>query len=361
MAGQRELVLTLMKAWGYAPGSIGEIRPVLDVFRVETATGPMNLKWARHSDEKLLFILSALRHVAANEFHSLRLPLPTVAGEPFLVHDGQHYLLSEWIDGHQVDLTQHSQLSAACQTLARFHQASSGHRPLPGVNMRARRGQLVQSFARHCHELERFPLQTTGHSRLTSFDQAIRTETDYYLALAKFALALLGGSSYVDLAAQAANDGSLCHGDVAARNFILTPSGEVCLIDFDGLRQDLPLADLWKLFRRAMKAYHWNVDLGLGILEAYESVTSLSPRELEVLLALTCFPQKFWRLANRYYGGKYQVGEDRFYRKLRKYTTERLAHAAFLQRLAALCRDRGVTTVWPDCPFTGNVHLSGDG
>ena len=352
MTDQRSQVLSLMTAWGYRPETIGDIRPILDVFRVETPDGPMNLKWTRHPDEKLLFILSALRYVWENGFHSIRLPLPTADGAPFLVRDGQHYLLSAWIEGTEVDLAVDTHLAGACQTLARFHRASLGYRPPPGLVVRERWGQMLESFASRCSELERFPKQAQAHRDPTGFDREIWRETDYYLGLATLARELLARSSYRELAARARIRGSLCHGDVAARNFILTPHAEVGLIDFDGLRQDLPLMDLWKLFRRTMKTFHWDVGFGLRILEAYESILPLSPAELEVLLALTAFPQKFWRLANRYYGGRDRIEEERFQRKLLKFTDERRAHAAFLGRLAGLCRERGLNSNRPPYPFS---------
>ncbi len=348
----RGQILSLMAAWGYAPESIGEVRAVLDVYRVETADGPKNLKWTRHSDEMLLFVISALRHLEDNGFHHLRLPLATVDGTPFLVRDGEHYLLSDWIDGHQVDVIHPEQLAGSCRTLAYFHRASRGFRPPDGINVRQRWGELHYALGKRCHELEQFPRLAAKRGRLTGFDRAVAAETEYYLALANFARDMLAKSSYRPLAAKAALEGSLCHGDVAARNFLVTPKGEVCLIDFDGLCQDLPLIDLWKFLRRAMKSLRWDTTLGLRILEAYESVTPFTSNELEVLLALVSFPQKFWRLANRYYGGRYRVEEDRFLRKLQRCTLDRQAHAEFLGELVRLCRERGAHSDWPPSPFT---------
>lgn len=355
MLNVRDRVVALMEAWGYAPESIGGITPVLDVFRVETTDGPKNLKWTRHSDAMLVFVTSALRHQVQNGFTHLREPLPTRDGRPFLVHQGQHYLLSDWIEGQQADLTRPEELAVSCRTLALFHQASRGYRAPAGADLRRRWGLLHRSLAKRCLELAQLPRQAASRPTLTGFDREIWAETEYYLTLANFARKLLAVSDYGALAAKAARQGSLCHGDVAARNFIVTPAGDVSLIDFDGLSQDLPLVDLWKLYRRAMKAFSWDAELGLKILEAYETVYTLSPAELEVLMALVSFPQKFWRLANRYYSGHYPGQEERFCRKLRKYTAQRKGHAGFLRRLAELCRSRGVTGDWPAAPFLNRM------
>lgn len=357
----RAKIVSILAAWGYGPEDIGAIRPVLDVYRVETRDGPLNLKWTRHSDEMLVFVTSALRYLADRGFRQLRPPRPTVDGRPFHVVDGEHYLLADWIDGAQVDLARPEQLDAALRTLAGFHLASRGYKPPPGANQRARWGMLLDSLAKRCVDLERFPSAAAARANQTGFDREIRAETEYYLSLAVFARELLLRSAYRSLAARAAAEGGLCHGDAAARNFILTPGGEVCLIDFDGLRQDLALTDLWKLFRRAMKGFAWDFGAGCRMLRAYEAVRPLSPDELEVLLALLSFPQKFWRLASRYYDGAYPWDEERFLRKLRKYTRQRQAHAAFLSSFAALCRARGVRTAWPGRPFPAAAYGGGRG
>lgn len=352
MSSVRETVLPFLAAWGYGPESVGAVEPVLDVYRIETRDGAKNLKRTRLSPDKLRFVLSGLQHLHRNRFRALCLPLPTKDGTPFLDRGGWRYLLSDWIEGRQADLGRPAELSAAVRTLAAFHQASRGYRPPMESNSRFHWGNLLVSFFKRCEEMRRLALETRRRMAATGFDREIRAEIDYYLALADFARDLLSASSYKALAAEAAEEGGLCHGDVAARNFIQTPRGDVFLIDFDGLRQDLPLMDLWKLFRRLMKTHGWDSGLGRSILRTYEDVKPLSPAELEVLLALTAFPQKYWRLASRYYGGRYAVQEESYQRKLRKYTRHREAHAAFVSDLAALCRERGVRRVWPAGPLS---------
>jgi len=341
----RAKVLPLMTAWGYRGEMIGDIRAVLDVYRVETVNGVKNLKWTRHAEAKLEFILSALNYLTANGFNLLRPPIPTVSGPPFLVAEGEHYLLSDWIEGEKADFTSPSQLAGSCRTLALFHQASCGYRPPKDNHIRSRWGSMLNSLRMRCAELEALSLRhlkpATGQ---TAFDRLVGEESQYYLRLSQTALALLDRSKYEELNLEMAVKGGLCHGDVAARNFIITPAGDVCLIDFDSMLQDLPLIDLWKLYRRVMKTFKWDFALGLGMLEAYESINPLSASELEVLLALLSFPQKFWRLANRYYGGRYRVDEARFHRKLVKYTGQSQAHALFLSRFARLCQTRGAIT-----------------
>lgn len=358
MERENSKVIALLAQWGFTAESIGNIEPVLDVYRVETAQGPMNLKWTRHPDEKLLFIVSALHHLAERGFQQFSRPLPTVDGRPFLVHEGQHYLLSPWIEGRQADWGRTEELTASCRLLAGFHRASRGFKPQPGKPVRALWGSMLPTLAKRCRELERFARLWTAGKPAGPFAEEARREADYYLALARFAFNLLKASSYRQMSSRGADQGGLCHGDVAARNFIWTTAGTVHLIDFDGIRQDIFLMDLWKLFRRLMKKFDWRIDLGAQVIAAYESVSPISARELEVLLALTSFPEKYWRLANRLHSGRFGGQEFKLHQKLKKYTAQRKAHAAFLSYLARCCRERGVDpSTWPACPFIGTeIH-----
>lgn len=339
---ERAEILSLLDAWGFTPEMVGGIHPVLDVFRIETAVGPMSLKWSRRSGDRLLSVARGLEYVSENGFRSCRLPLPTKSGAPFLAQGGRHYLLFEWIEGERIDFSCPEQLAASCRTLAHFHLCGRGFDSSGGSFAR-----LVRSLARRHRELQSFAGRAGRSEAGSGFERELGRALGYYLELAAFGRRLLAG---IEPEAGATGESGLCHGDVAARNLILSPGGEVFLIDFDAMRPDLPLLDLWKLFRRAMTGLGWEAEAGLRIIDSYETVAPLRPGELAVLLALLAFPQKLWRLARRFYRGRHEGEEEKYTRKLRRFTSQSHAHASFLREFARLCRARGLAVEWPPLP-----------
>lgn len=330
----RQEVLSILAAWGFAPETVGAISPVLDVFRVETPTGPLNLKWSRRSEDHLLFVARGLEYVYQRGFRSCSLPLSTTEGRPFLAYRGQHYLLFRWIEGERASFTRRAELVASCRTLARFHAAARGFQTEePGGHFHSLQ-RLLSSFACRQYELE----ESLRFIEKSEPIAALWPAVTYHLALASFARRLLG-----PLKAQEGifAEDCLCHNDVAARNFILTPEGEAALIDFDAMRRAPPLFDLWKIFRRALARLDWAFEAGLAMLEAYESLFPLSPGELLALLALLAFPHKLWRLGRRFVKAKEEREQKKYARRILRLSTQTRAYAVFLARFAGFCRARG--------------------
>ncbi|MGQ9779754.1 MAG: phosphotransferase [Bacillota bacterium] len=336
----RHELLSILAAWGLSPETVGAISPVLDVFRVETPTGPLNLKWSRRSEDHLLFVARGLEYVYQRGFRSCSLPLPTTDGRPFLPYRGRHYLLFRWIEGERVTFIHRAELIASCCTLARFHAAARGFPAEgPGGDRRAWR-KLLSSFARRQRELEESLRLIADRDLLAERQEDLWPAAAYHLALASFARRLLG-----PLKAQGGvfAEDCLCHNDVAARNFILTPAGEAALIDFDAMRRAPPLFDLWKIFRRALVRLDWSFEAGLAMLEAYEGISPLSPAELLALLALLAFPHKLWRLGRRFRKAEEEKEKQKYARRIRRLCAQTRSYGNFLTHLADLCRSKGAT------------------
>ena len=132
---------------------------------------------------------------------------------------------------------------------------------------------------------------------------------------------LLLSSEYPRLEEEARKVGSFIHYDVAARNFIIQ-DGKAYLIDFDYCARDLPLVDLMRLMKRSLK-YGNNAENKLKvIIEGYGRIYPMSKEQWEVLHALLLFPQKYWRLAQRYFQNDPHRDNDFFKKRIRTAVAE---------------------------------------
>lgn len=132
---------------------------------------------------------------------------------------------------------------------------------------------------------------------------------------------LLLSSEYPRLEEEAKQVGSFIHYDVAARNFIIQ-QGEAYLIDFDYCVRDLPLVDLMRLIKRSLK-YGNDAKEKLGaIINGYGGICPMSREQWEVLYALLLFPQKYWRLAQRYFQNDPKRDQGFFKKRIRTAVAE---------------------------------------
>ncbi|HOP74980.1 MAG TPA: CotS family spore coat protein [Bacillota bacterium] len=290
-------VPALMSRWGLTAFRWEKIK---DVFRVETDNGTKNLKISPFNPERLAFVHGAVQHLILRGFTRMVPLIPTLSGDTYVSSHGYAFSLFDWIEGRQADFSYPEELKESTRALAEFHQCSAGFTPPPGSNMRDLLGKCLRHFEERYQNLVDFKKQAR-HIQHDEFARLYLENVDFFLPMAETAIVKLKASNYTQLVQQAKFNQTFCHGDPAARNFILTPQGNIFMIDFDSTRLDLPIMDLIKFTRRVMKKHDWNFETARLIIDAYQEVIPLSPEELDVMRATFYFPQKFWRMSIRHF------------------------------------------------------------
>ncbi|HOJ76800.1 MAG TPA: CotS family spore coat protein [Bacillota bacterium] len=287
----------LLSNWGL---SAIKWQKVKDVYRVETDQGLKNLKISPLNPQRLLFVHQAIQYISNKGFSRMVPLIPTLTGETYVAYQDLAFSLFDWIEGRQCDFQNLNELAEATQRLAEFHQKTAGFVPPPNSNMRNQLGKTVKHFEERYQNLLDF-VQLAKTMKDDPFAKLYLEQADLFIPMAELALTRLKNSNYQWLVQVAKLSGKFCHGDPAARNFILTPANTVYLIDFDSCRWDMPIMDLIKFTRRVMKKYNWDVAIAKLIFDAYQEEVRLNQSELNVIKAIFYFPQKFWRIAVRYF------------------------------------------------------------
>ena len=304
----------LMLAWNL---HIKRIEPVLDVYKVETEEGPKALKGSERDRKAMEFIHSVLRYLKEQDFDKVLTSIPTSDGQDFIVSEGLNYSLYDWIDGRRPNFKNSAELKDACKTMAELHNASIGYHAPHGIHPRKRWGRLVESNKKHQQDLADFAEIAKTKRYLSRFDRDYLDNLPDYLEFAQRSVSLLDAEEYHQLVRNAKNTGCFCHGDVAERNFVLGTDKKMYLIDLDSCRLDLPAMDLVKLTRRVLKKNRWNPEVARTIIKSYQEVAPLNAAQIRLFDAVIAFPQKFWRIADRYYHKHRFSSEEKAYHKLR--------------------------------------------
>lgn len=273
---------------------------VKDVYKVKTDQGIKNLKVSPLIPERLVFVTQAIAHLEKNGFRRFYPLIPCADGRRYVTDQHYAYTLFDWIEGRQCDIRNSTELLGSTRILAEFHQKTLGFIPPDHSNMRNRLGKCLNHFEERLMDLQSF--KEMAHSMTDDpFAAVFLKNVDYFIPMAMEAIAKLKHSSYPELVQRAYHSKPFCHGDPAARNFILTPEKEIFLIDFDSCRLDLPIMDLIKFSRRVLKKYRWQSKTAKRLVDAYQEINPITAGELEVMKAIFYFPQKFWRVAFRHF------------------------------------------------------------
>lgn len=309
---------SVLKEYAFMPRGITTIQQ--DVFKVKTDSGDVCLKRADKREKKIVFIYSVLKHLTEKGFTKVSAPVPTKNGTPIVTEGEDVYFVTEWVPGVPCDFERDDHIAAASRTLAEFHQFSKGMDVLPGGKARSMYDKWPEKLEDRLDALKDFKKKVLKKSKRNDFEQRYLEYADFFITQGEKALQTLKNSAYQEIAKEAEKEGTFTHRDVAARNFIIGKNGEAYLIDFDYCRYDLRITDVVRLIERTLKAHKWRLEKADLILRNYNSINPLKPEEYKVILAFLQFPQKFWRVADRYFNEKKNWQEEGFLKKFNSAT-----------------------------------------
>lgn len=306
----------IAEAYGWEKARFRRINDT--VWKVRARQGEFALKRPTTSPERLAFITAALQYLKQKQFPWFAPLVLTGQGEAIWQEGGASWLATGWVQGRGCDFRRRQDCLQAARTLAALHQVAHGLTPPPGSRPKTMYWAWPEKYEERIEELQAFQKLLAMKGKLNSFERGFLQALPRGLQLARQALEVLNSSQYQVVASEAERAQAFIHRDVAARNFIIHPDGHAYLIDFDYCRQDLPAADVARLLQRAMKRQGWQREKAEAILAAYEEIRPLSAEEKTVIAAFLTFPQKFWRLANRYFYRKEGWNQEKYAAKLNK-------------------------------------------
>ncbi len=124
----------------------------------------------------------------------------------------------------------------------------------------------------------------------------------------------------------------VCHGDFNQHN-VLIQSGGMALIHMEYAHYGAQVADLGNFLRKSLEKHAWSETLGLEMLREYDRVHRLNKSDWLELYCRMSYPEKFWKIANRYYQSNKVLDSGLNYEKLKKELRQNEVRRKFLEVL----------------------------
>ncbi len=275
--------------------------PYKDVLVIVTPYGRKVLKRIPFSPERLVFVHGAKEHLVRNNFENIDRYICTLSGEPYFVYNGSCYCLTDYIDGRESSFDNDNDVRIAARVLAQLHKASSGYVAPAGSKVQNELGKLPVYFVKRLDDIKKMRKQARrGKSK---FDELFLQYADYFIETAEDTIDNLASSHYEALVEKTRDEGLFCHRDFTQHNIVM--DGERTIVtSFDYCCFELRIYDVANLIRRKMRKCGWDTSKTELIINSYNSVEPISDDELSVMRIILRFPQKFWRVVNRYYNSR---------------------------------------------------------
>ncbi len=335
------------------------------VFHVKCASRSESymLKPCLDTADRKIFTFAVHTHLDENGFPNTDRILKTSAGSIFIELCGRIYTCSHLPQGRQCSVENDSDLKNAASLLAAMHNASAGFHPARAAEIintilpekeasyyvKNELGSILPLYEHRSSELARFKrLASRSRGR---FDYEYLSIAEYYCSVAADMCKALEESQYSALSQACSETGAICHRDYTSHNILFFPydpehrekipgsaagrSERSCcaggIINFENAVIDLPLFDITNLIKRRMRKCGWRSADVDTILNNYCKIRPLSQDEIEVIKIVLRFPQKLWRIVNKYYNSRRSWCEKSCLLKLSEIKKERTQIEEFIK------------------------------
>ncbi len=294
-----------------------KIIPLRAVYLIDSQDGLYCMKKIDYKKDKLLFIYGAKNHLIKRGFSNID-RYRVIHQKPFVQYNDAVYIMTKYIIGRECDFYNPIEVKQAAENLARFHRASEGYKAPKGSKKKSDMGKWIKIYLKRCEDLIYMKNLVKMKSQKNQIDTLFLRNVDEYYNMGISAVQMLEKNGYFEQVEEENKKRSFCHHDYTYHNIIVDHQKKQHIIDFDYCKYELTCYDLAQFIMRNMRKCYWDFNRAMELVENYNEIKMVSDRELKLMGSLFQFPQRFWRIASRYYYEKYDWSEDLFIEELEK-------------------------------------------
>lgn len=214
--------------------------------------------------------------------------------------DGHYYILKQWFDGRECDPKSTEHIQMAVKNMASLHRLMKNMRFECARMKYACHPPADQWMLKRYQEMKMIYSYIRHKKKITPFEQIYIAHYTHYMQQAADALNCLKTAHYDNLYQIAVEEHVFCHGAYSQHNVIIYKNG-LATVNFDQAVMNTQIDDLYYFMRKILEKNEWDIAIGSQMLQSYTQIHPLSSDEKIYLYSLFLFPEKFWKIANRYF------------------------------------------------------------
>lgn len=250
--------------------------------------------------------------------------------------EGQNYVMTDWYSGRECSTRDREEILRATAHMAWMHKGMHDISRDGEINQVYGQGNVLDEMARRHRELKTIRNYVLKKKQKNAFDRKFMEAYPDFEDSGRKALLLLEDAGYRALYEKNRREQRLCHGDYTQHNILI--SGEkLALVRFDQMHMELQVYDLYVFMRKILEKNRWNRGLGMAMLQTYDEVFPFSRCQVRCLYGMLVFPEKFWKIANRYQNTRKSWMSAQNMDKLNKLIREKGERQLFLSKMEEYC------------------------
>ena len=250
--------------------------------------------------------------------------------DSLVVYDRYHtpFVLRHYFRGRECDCSSRKDIHDATKNLARLHLVSD-QIPVPS-GMHTQAEPIESLFFRKNRELRQIRRFVSRVPMKRSFELLYMAHFDSFYEEACLALESLNQKKGSD----AAPKNGICHGSYHHHNILFLPDGRTATVGFTSLCYGPRLMDLYLFMRKVMEKNRYDYSFYESGIKGYAELVPLTGEDHRFLYYLFLYPEKFWKISNRYYNHRKSWVSPKMEEKLNRLLDQSADRQHFLKKLA---------------------------
>lgn len=312
-------------------GLDGTVMVYRDTIRILVGDQYRVIKKNRCSKERMILVNQFKKHLKQNNFHAIDCYYDSVQGYPYACCGDEIYVMTDFRESRECDFNSLDDVKLAVQTLAEFHQAAKGFQAIEGLGFRNEIGQLPDTLSRRTQELVKLKKQASIGKG--NFENLYLKNADFFIEKCFYAMEIINSEKFQRLAKKANKDKEVCHKDYSFFNINIDSSGMVKISGLDYCDYEIRAYDIASFLRKIMSGTNWDTQVAMNVLNWYDTISKIGKDEMDIIIALLQYPQKFWRIANKYFNSRRTRPENALNSKLRELLSEKESYHKFFAEI----------------------------
>lgn len=239
----------------------------------------------------------------------------------FLTEDRYHttFLVKHFFNGRELEVGSLEEVRQGAYNLACLHTCARGMQTWIAEEERKLKEEaekfeemketmdayqwLFELFAKRNRELKRISVYMRKPGRKGEFVQAYNDCAELFLQEGKQTLECLQGMKKMMEYPQNGIASGFCHGSYQHHN-VMRQDSDWATIGMEQFHFGAQLEDLYDFLRKVLEKNSYNYAYARAVLKGYSEKNSLRDIDYRCLYLLLMYPEKFWKIANRYFNSK---------------------------------------------------------
>ena len=289
-------------------------------FICDTSQGEKVLVPFKGTKARAMFIKKYLDELNETGFVAERILL-TAEGDA-LSDDGEDtYLLKDYIKGNECRVSVEEDTYKAMEIIGYYHKASE---TCEAGNENVTYLSCVDKAQKHIKELKKIRNYIKGRNKKNEFELMFQKNYEHYMECAQKAIEYKRTQNEIR-----------CHGQLNQHN-ILNVDGQWRIVNFEHIVYTTPMIDVSEFLRKISEKNQWNCKVGENLLSIYDKVCPLSEAARKQLVGVMLFPEKFWKIADHYFGSHKAWIPKRDIEKLEKIISQEEERISFFEKVFSI-------------------------